>query len=205
MQDVADYYAGKLAEYGASPLGVDWNTRESQELRFAQLLKLCDRSSSFSVNDYGCGYGALAQYMADRGYEFEYRGFDICGEMIAKAKELLPSPADSALFTDESQLTMADYTVASGVFNVKIEAADEVWAEYVLETLDRIAALSRHGFAFNLLSTYSDPERRRPDLYYGDPRLFFDHCNTRFSRFVSLLHDYPLYEFTILVRLQEER
>jgi hypothetical protein len=40
----------------------------------------------------------------------------------------------------------------------------------------------------------------RDDLYYADPLFFFDYCKTRFSRFVTLIHDYPLYEFTILVR-----
>jgi hypothetical protein len=41
----------------------------------------------------------------------------------------------------------------------------------------------------------------RADLYYADPLFFFEHCRQRFSRRVALLHDYPLYEFTILVRL----
>ena len=65
------------------------------------------------------------------------------------------------------------------------------------------AKLSRTGFAFNALSLYSDPDRRRPDLYYADPLYWFDHCKRRYCRFVALLHDYPLYEFTILVRKKE--
>jgi hypothetical protein len=40
----------------------------------------------------------------------------------------------------------------------------------------------------------------RPDLYYADPLFLFDYCKTKFSTLVSLIHDYPLYEFTILVR-----
>ena len=44
------------------------------------------------------------------------------------------------------------------------------------------------------------PERMRPDLYYADPCRLFDHCKRRYSRHVALLHDYGLYEFTILVR-----
>ncbi|HAW53355.1 MAG TPA: SAM-dependent methyltransferase, partial [Flavobacteriales bacterium] len=46
----------------------------------------------------------------------------------------------------------------------------------------------------------SDPDRKRPDLYYGDPCFFFDYCKRNFSRNVALLHDYNLYDFTILVR-----
>jgi hypothetical protein len=78
--------------------------------------------------------------------------------------------------------------------------SDAAWLGYVETTLDRLAALGRRGFAFNLLSRYSDPDRRRPDLYYGDPLALFDHCKRRFSPRVALLHDYPLWEFTILVR-----
>jgi hypothetical protein len=44
---------------------------------------------------------------------------------------------------------------------------------------------------------------KQDDLYYGDPLFFFDHCKRTFSRTVTLLHDYPLYEWTIHVRLGE--
>ena len=56
------------------------------------------------------------------------------------------------------------------------------------------------GFGFNVLTLYSDADKRRADLYYADPLELFTHCRLTFSRFVTLLHDYPLYEFTLLVR-----
>ena len=52
----------------------------------------------------------------------------------------------------------------------------------MVDTIDRLAALSTRGFAFNMLTSYSDPEYMRDDLYYGDPRFFFDHCKRRHSR-----------------------
>jgi hypothetical protein len=54
-----------------------------------------------------------------------------------------------------------------------------------------------------MLTSYSDPGRMRPDLYYGDPREYFDLCKRKYSRHVALLHDYGLYEFTIIVRTNE--
>jgi len=42
----------------------------------------------------------------------------------------------------------------------------------------------------------------REDLYYADPCFIFDYCKRNFSRNVALLHDYELYEFTIIVRKQ---
>ena len=83
---------------------------------------------------------------------------------------------------------------------MKLDAADGAWREHALTTLDRLDALSTRGFSFNMLTSYSDPERMRPDLYYANPGELFDHCKRRYSRWVALLHDYGLYEFTILVR-----
>jgi hypothetical protein len=70
-----------------------------------------------------------------------------------------------------------------------------------MDAIDRMASLSRRGFAFNMLTSYSDPARMRDDLYYGDPCRMFDLCKRKYSRNVALLHDYGIYDFTILVRL----
>ena len=40
----------------------------------------------------------------------------------------------------------------------------------------------------------------RLDLYYADPCALFDYCKRSFSRNVALLHDYEIYDFTLLVR-----
>jgi len=200
LEETRRYYSDKIVTYGATARGVDCNSPESQELRFEQLLKVCDHTATFSMNDYGCGYGALVEYMTRRGLRFEYRGFDISDQMIAQARELHRGFNHCKFFTDESLLTMADYTVASCIFNVRLQIGDEEWEEYVLHTVERIAQLSEKGFAFNMLTKYSDPDRMRPDLYYADPCFVFDHCKTRLSKQVALLHDYGLYDFTILVR-----
>jgi len=199
LDAVRRYYSGKIVEHGPTARGVDWNDEASQELRFEQLLKLLDSSSPFTVNDYGCGYGALARYLEGRGYSFRYTGFDISEEMLQRALAFL-SGTGCRFVNRADELEPADYTIASGVFNVRLNVADEPWEAHVLETLHRFDELSRRGFAFNMLTSYSDPERMRPDLYYADPRAIFYHCKQSYSRWVSLLHDYGLYEFTILVR-----
>jgi len=198
---VADYYSGKVKAHGASAEGVDWNSEESQYTRFDQLTRICDDKVPFTVNDYGCGYGALADYLRERGYDFQYRGFDISDEMIRSATDLHGDLPGFLAVTDESLLEPADYTIASGIFSVKLEADAAQWRDYMLATLDRLAALSTKGFSFNFLTTYSDPERMRSDLYYADPCYLFDRCKRRYSKWVALLHDYGLYEATILVRL----
>jgi hypothetical protein len=200
LAHVQRYYDAKLDAYGATPRGVDWNSTESQGLRFGQLLKICEDAGPFVINDYGCGYGALVDYLLQANYAFAYCGFDISRQMIAKARELHPATTAAVFVEDEHMVQPADYTVASGIFNVKLQTPDAEWQQLVLHTLGRMNRLSRRGFAFNVLTKYSDRELMRADLYYADPLFFFHYCKTTFTRFVSLLHDYPLYEFTILVR-----
>jgi len=204
LRKVGGYYTEKLILHGATPQGVDWNSPESQTVRFEQLLKVREDNSPFTINDYGCGYGALIDYLVRAGCDFKYRGFDISEAMVAKARELHEGKGPYSFVTDESLMTPADYTVASGVFNVKMNASDEEWERHVLRTIDTIARLSTKGFAFNVLTRYADPELMRPDLYYADPCFLFDYCRRRYSRWVTLLHDYGLYEFTILVRRRGE-
>ena len=200
LDNVQQYYGEKIQAHGATPQGVDWNSPESQRLRFVQLLKVCDCSMPFSINDYGCGYGALADYLREEGYSFRYCGFDISSRMIAKARELHSAISQATFVSEEAGLGQADYTVASGIFNVKLDTPAAEWESYMLHTLGALNRLSRRGLAFNVLTKYSDEEFMRPDLYYADPLFFFDYCKTNYSRRVALLHDYPLYEFTILVR-----
>ena len=189
-----------LAEHGASARGVDWSSEASQRTRFDQLLRIRDAPGAFSLLDYGCGYGALADHLAAIGEDFSYTGYDVSERMVALARERNPDPARCTFTSREEDLTDADYVVASGVFNLRLEVDDAGWTEYVLESLDVLARRSRRGFAFNMLTSYSDPPLMREDLFYGDPAFFFDHCKRRHSRNVALLHDYELYEFTILVR-----
>ncbi|NIK72515.1 cyclopropane fatty-acyl-phospholipid synthase-like methyltransferase [Thermonema lapsum] len=198
---VSEYYTNKIKEHGISSQGVDWNSKESQFLRFEQLCKIlpADKTTSFTILDYGCGYGALIEYLMQHYDNFKYIGYDVSDEMINKAKSLFKS--EKYLFTnDENKLNKADYVVASGIFNVKLDTSKEDWKEYILNTLNKLNELSSVAFSFNILTSYSDAEYMRDHLYYADPLFYFDYCKRHFSRNVALLHDYGLYEFTILVR-----
>ena len=197
------YYEKKLGAYGPTPKGVDWNSAASQELRFEQLLKVCDTSNTFTLNDYGCGYGALVAYMTGRDYRFEYNGFDLSAQMIDAARKEYGDFGHCRFSSDEGGLGVVDYTVASGIFNVKLHTSDEEWKGYGLYILGKIEKLSKKGFAFNALTKYSDPEVMRDGLFYADSLFLFDYCKRSFSRFVAALYGYPLYEFTMLVRKEE--
>jgi SAM-dependent methyltransferase len=204
---VARYYAEKLAIYGSTPPGVDWSSEESQQLRLTQLLRIVEEGEEedreYTVLDYGCGYGALARRLLATPRPFRYVGYDMCTPMIEEARVAVKD--SRCTFTDcGDALGRFDYTVASGIFNVRLDASQEKWRTHVVETIGRLAQLSRKGFTFNMLTRYADVERMRDYLYYADPGEYFRLCKERWSRNVALLHDYDLYEFTVLVWLNSE-
>jgi len=201
LNDVARYYSEKLAEHGHTPRGVDWNSEESQVVRFEQLCKvIAPEQPIFSLNDLGCGYGALLDYLQDKHPSNQYLGVDVSAEMVQAAIQRHAAAPHARFITASEPEQVADYGVASGIFNVRQDRTDAEWFEYLEHTLDVLDRTSRLGFSFNCLTSYSDADKKRDYLYYADPCRLFDLCKRRYSRQVALLHDYGLYEFTILVR-----
>jgi SAM-dependent methyltransferase len=200
LAEVADYYSAMLATHGDTPRGVDWNGPESQLLRFEQLLKVIRQPRNFSVQDLGCGYGALYDYLDARFPEMTYHGCDISKEMIQAARARFAGRPNASFTVASAPSEVAGYCLASGIFNVRLGHSDSAWQEYIKSTLDTLNCNSRCGFAFNCLTSYSDADKMKANLYYADPCILFDHCKRRYSRNIALLHDYGLYEFTIIVR-----
>ncbi len=199
LEQVKSYFGRRIEQHGASPRGADWNGTESQNTRFDQLLRIIE-TPSFSILDYGCGYGALADYIEQKGFHADYYGFDILESAVEIAQRSKNSNPNRTFFTEENKLPVCDYVVASGVFNVRGEQSFETWTKYVIDSLRRFNDFGRKGFASNFLTKYSDADKMRADLYYADPLYLFDYCKRNFSKNVALLHDYRIYDFTILVR-----
>ncbi|WP_159947161.1 class I SAM-dependent methyltransferase [Rhizobium sp. 18065] len=200
LTDVASYYARRIEEHGQTPAGVDWNSQAGQIMRFDQLLKVVDPLQPYSIADIGCGYGALLDHIRQLGQTVRYTGIDIAAPMIEEANKRFAGAEDVTFKLDKSPGEVFDYCVASGIFNVRFSLTDQEWLAYLIETLDMMYANSLRGFSFNCLTSYSDADRMRKDLYYADPLHLFDLCKRRYSRQVAILHDYELYEFTMIVR-----
>jgi SAM-dependent methyltransferase len=201
-QSYIEYFTDKIDRFGASPQGVDYNSPVAQETRFEELVKVIRPEEPFSVLDYGCGYGALLDFLLQKSWTFEYHGFDMIDKMIVAAKESHQDTPNAHFSSNTDELQPTDYLLAGAIFNNKFDATVDEWTKMIQETLARLDQLCTKGFSFNMLTNYSDDDRMegRPDLYFGDPLFFFDFCKRNFSRNVALLHDYGIYDFTILVR-----
>jgi len=196
---VRDYYSGTLQRHGPTPLGVDWPNVVSQYLRFVQLLKLCDFERPFSLNDFGCGYGALLEFLAMRHGDaaVAYRGIDISPAMIAAARARWVDKKH-AVFAEGSQCdALADYSLASGIFNVRLGHPVAEWEAYVGAILADLAANSRIGFAINFMLP-RDEVLAEAGLYRIAPERWTRFCE-QFGR-VETVADYGMREFTLLVR-----
>ena len=197
-KNIEKYYTKRILAHGATPKGVDWNGEESQFIRFAQLSKIITQDD-FTINDIGCGYGKYTEYLAQNYNNYIYNGYDLSSKMIENAKKLYPN-TNFLIIAKTENIEKSDYSIASGIFSVKMEHNESEWLSYILSTLEQMNEKSIRGFSFNMLTKYSDKEYMRDDLYYADPLFIFDYCKRNFSKEVALLHDYGLYEFTILVR-----
>ena len=195
-------YSESVRTHGIASKSVCWKDEHSQRLRFKKLVEVIDPSGgevSVTVNDYGCGYGALFPYLDALPLVrlTRYYGYDISEEMVATATEFVDD--SRAEFILESQVTKeADYSFVSGTFNVKLGADDALWEQHIKDALMILGERSLKGFAFNLPTTYVD--WRSETLFYAEPWSFFDFCKRNISPYVSILHDYPLFEWTMIVR-----
>ena len=200
LPEVAAYYASKLVAHGATPQGVDWNGSDSHQLRHRQFLRLLEDSPNASVIDLGCGFGDFLRFLRAAGHRGSFIGYDIAQNMIEKAREIHGEGGDRKWRVGAEPVEIADFAIASGIFNVKGGVPDDLWIRYLHQTLDILEQAGRRGFAFNVLSLSSDPDRRRPNLYYADPAGMLAYCLSRYGRSVALMQDYGLYEFTVVVR-----
>lgn len=200
LDAVSSYYSDKLAAHGPTPSGVDWKDTISHQLRHRQFLRLLADDPDASVLDVGCGYGDFLSFLRSAGHRGRYIGYDIAAPMVETARQLHGEGPDHRFVVGQAPKNGADYAIGSGILNVMRGSSPEVWGDYVRATIESLHAAGRRGFGFNMLSLTSDPERRRADLFYGDPAGMLAHCISRYGRHVALLQDYGLWEFTVLVR-----
>jgi len=196
------YYSEKLKLHGPVYKGADWGSLQAQQISFAQLSRLITAEDP-SLLDYGCGYGALYDFLKEQQLKTRYTGFDISEEMLAHAKKL-HATENAEWIGCLPKNALYDYVIACGIFSIRLDIPTAEWEEHTLQTLQKINALSKKGFAFNSLTSYSDAHLMKDHLYYPDPAFLFDYCKKHFSKYVSLIHDYPKYEFVIIVRKDVE-
>jgi SAM-dependent methyltransferase len=194
------YYGDKLRRFGPSPPGVDWSCQPTQDLRFIQLLKHWVFDRPTSVNDFGCGYGAMFGFLHRRFPEsaIDYLGIDLSPQMIRAARRCWPQPGARFHLGLENP-RIADYTVASGVFNVMLDQPVATWESFVERTLVHFSRTSRRGFAVNFVARPGEGQWGAPGLFCTEPQRWVRFCGDRLGGRASVVDRYGMCEFTLIV------
>lgn len=204
---ISQYYTGKIRRFGATPHGVDWTCVSTQQMRFVQLLKLCNFKSPLTLNDLGCGYGALLSYLDWRhaDAEIDYLGVDLAPAMLVRARRLWRGRPNVSFAGGHASPRIAEYSVASGIFNVRQDQPRDLWEDFIAETLDQLHETSRRGFAVNFMSAPADGEPEREGIYSAAPERWAHYCSAKFGARTRVIDDYGLREFTLIVRRRASR
>jgi SAM-dependent methyltransferase len=190
----AELYNARFSEYGRDIKTVGWGNAADQRLRFDVLFRGLDPKGK-TILDIGCGLGDLVPYLEEktRG-DFTYIGIDIAEKLVEDAKTRYTHKKITFYTGDifTVNIPTIDIAVLSGALSFKTENIEQ----YAYATMNTMFTLCREAACLNFLSTYVDFELEKNQHY--QPETVFSKAKM-LSKTVNLIHDYPLYEFTIQV------
>ena len=201
LNNLSKVFSRRVQNYGATPAGVLWKDSDGQQLRFEVLCDILNDvpiSSPLSINELGCGYGALFDVLntLPNMPPITYKGYDICSDMVALARQRVDDPRAEFHLADRP-LSRADYTFVSGTYNLHIDVDNSVWTDFIKTSLAQLWAMTDKGLAFNMLD--KNHRIQMDGLYYADRIDFQNYCAT-LSANITVIDDYPLDEWTMFIR-----
>ncbi len=202
LAPVAQAFERRLNQYGDDPRAVFWKSGGNQLLRFETLYRIfddVDEAGGLTINDFGCGYGAFFDFLADKPplRRGRYIGYDMSKKMIEEAKQRTIDPR--ARFIQHITVTEpGDFTFACGTFNMHLRANEDDWDRLIKDSLRQLWSKTRKGLAFNLLR--SDSIERCPGLFYINGADYLEFCRRELSPGAVMEEDPLLPDYTFFVR-----
>ena len=149
LKDISKVFSFRVRTYGSTPSGVLWKNSRGQQLRFRVLsgiLTDLNSTAKVSINDFGCGYGALYDFLLkipSMG-ELNYFGYDISKDMIETARKYkhdrratykkaskIDTDQESGLYYANAQ----EYLAFCKIFSTKVTLIDnyqlDEWTIYI--------------------------------------------------------------------------
>lgn len=144
------FYTSAIKLYGTSAKGVNWHSKETQNIRFKTILNLLPSDlSTCSIADAGCGFGDFYNYICKKKKTpKKYTGIDFLDEMCSIAEDKTGQEIILANIAKD-KLPSADYYVCSGALNT-LSIFD------TLLFIKNCYSSCKEGFVFNIL--YGDKE-----------------------------------------------
>ncbi len=143
------FYTSALVQHGVSAKGLNWHSKEYQQIRFKIILEMLPSSlREFSITDAGCGFGDFYLYLQKRKkIPNRYVGIDCVEESchIAAQQTVCEIISLDICHTKESHLfPKTSYYICSGAMNILNSFETHLFIRNCYEA-------SEFGFIFNIL------------------------------------------------------
>jgi hypothetical protein len=194
-------YGELYEQYGDDPRALFHSNEESQRERFEMLARLFpNQSEPFTVHEIGPALGHFGDFLRERFPQAVFSGSEIFEPFVSVCSRRFP---EGEFFLRDITVELPedryDFVVLCGTFNIPGEAPREQWQAFVYSMLRAMYAIATKGIGATLLTTYYDPGRERPDLFYQDENALMDFTVRELSRHFDLDSAGPLYEYAIRV------
>lgn len=186
-------YDGRYAEHGASVKTVGWGSESDQAMRFEVLCRGLNLTGK-RILDIGCGLGDFVPWAESRfGTDFDYVGMDLAADLVKSAAERLGGPrrrfiADT--LGTETDIGEFDVIVLSGTLTFRTTDNMATMRTILTNAFERCQG----ALCCNFMTSYADTQLEK-NFHYSPEEVFS--FGKSLTRFVTLHHDYPLFEFTL--------
>ena len=202
-ENITKTFTDRFANYGPRPEASLWFCSKRQHARFEIIRDIIDNNRNqnhFTINDIGCGYGALLDYILkyQKKYLTSYNGFELAQNLIDFCENKYSAFDFSRFQLGIKNISSADFCVMSGTFNYAPHTSLEAWRNYLKHQLKKIWNVTDNSMVFNLMienvAKISDSH-----ICYEELPKILSFCNNQFGN-SQVIKDHRLpREVTIVV------
>lgn len=194
------YCSDLLNKHGAGVDAVASGKQIYKNLCFKKLSKVFGGDNNFTLHDVGFGVGHYYEYLNGSlpDLAFTYSGSEVTKRFVEHCQKAYP---DMDFFYRDLAFKVYperyDYLIFGGTFYHKIDASDKEFEIFVENILKNAFQMANKGISFNFITDFV--EYKCDELYYAEIARISEFVVKNLSRFFTIDHAYPLYEFTVCV------
>lgn len=199
---ISKHYSNKVGLFGGNHKGMGWSSKKDQYLRFKELIKFFDLNNA-KIHDFGCGNGEFIKFIKKNKIKYKkYYGTDISEEMISLCKKTFKNSKKNKFLIlnnlkKKKNVPIADFVLASGIFNIKKNISKKVWQSYFFNSLKYMFSKCKNGISFNVLTF--DTTFKNPNNFYPNLEIILKFCRKELSKKIIINHSYNLWEYTVFI------